>query len=182
MFNLSTQNVVPSIEKTPINRKGPFVYQHYHNFFTNIQDLMVDIDGNQFETLEKQEKYPRKKLRYDNTQSKRLKVFFMDKNITQALQEKFSTSLKFSSVDYWSDQAGYFLPSHVDHDSIKLSLQIYIGEDHPGTVLFDNNTVVHTFKFENNSGYAMLSNNKTFHGLEYPVKRNNRFSIYVRYQ
>jgi len=106
----------------------------------------------------------------------------MNKSITNALQEKFSTKLQFSSVDYWIDGKNYFLPPHVDNDSIKLSLQIYLGEEHPGTVLYDNNKPFKIFNFKNNCGYAMLLNNKTFHGLEYPVKQHGRRSIYVRYQ
>ena len=35
MFNLSTQEVVLSIEKTPVIVKNKIVYQEYHNFFGN---------------------------------------------------------------------------------------------------------------------------------------------------
>ena len=182
MFNLSTQDVVSSIEKTPIINKGNFVYQHYHNFFGSTDFFLSDVDLMSFEKLENQKELPRKKMSYTEATAKQLKIFFMNKNITNALQEKFSTSLIFQSVDYWIDDRDYFLPPHVDNGSIKLSLQIYIGEDHPGTVLFDNNEKIYTFGFKNNSGYAMLLNDKTFHGLEHPVVRNGRKSIYVRYQ
>jgi hypothetical protein len=182
MFNLSTQEVVSSIEKTPIIRKGDFVYQHYQNFFGKTDLSLSKTSDVSFEKLKGQEKLPRRYLSYKEKKAKQLAVFFMNSNITEALQDKFSTDLKFSSVDYWIDDKDYFLPPHVDNDTIKLSLQIYIGEGHPGTVLFDNDKRVHTFTFENNSGYAMLLNSKTFHGLEYPVKQDGRKSIYVRYQ
>ena len=182
MFNLSTQDVVQSIEKTPIIKKGEFVYQHYQNFFGNPISVLSDIRGVSFQRLQDQENLPRKRMSPNEKKSKQLTVFFMNSKITNALQDKFSTRLKFSSVDYWIDDVDYFLSPHVDNSTIKLSLQIYIGEDHPGTVLFDNNQKVHTFQFENNSGYAMLLNDKTFHGLEYPVKRDGRKSVYVRYQ
>jgi len=121
-------------------------------------------------------------MSYSEENSKQLTVFFMNSKITNALQDRFCTKLKFSSVDYWIDDKDYFLPPHVDDSTIKLSIQIYIGKDQPGTVLFDNNERLHTFTFENNCGYAMLLNDKTFHGLEYPVKINGRKSVYVRYQ
>ena len=35
MFNLSTLEVVLSIEKSPILRKNGIIYQEYHNFFGN---------------------------------------------------------------------------------------------------------------------------------------------------
>jgi hypothetical protein len=182
MFNLSTQEVVSSIEKTPIINEGNFVYQHYHNFFGSTDSMPSNTQDVLFERLKNQEKLPRKRMSYNEERSKQLTVFFMNSKITNALQNKFSTELKFSSVDYWIDDKGYFLPSHVDNNTIKLSLQIYIGEDHPGTVLFDKDKKVYVFPFKNNSGYAMLLNSKTFHGLEYPVKRNGRKSVYVRYQ
>ena len=43
MFNLSIQEVVLSIEKTPVIKEKHFVYQHYHNFFGNLQELELDI-------------------------------------------------------------------------------------------------------------------------------------------
>jgi hypothetical protein len=43
MFNLSTQEVVLSIEKTLVIKEKHFVYQHYHNFFGNLQELELDI-------------------------------------------------------------------------------------------------------------------------------------------
>lgn len=182
MFNLSTQDVVSSIKKTPITKQGNFVYQHYHNFFGNNSYLQFNDNSIGFEKLRGQEDFPRRRLPQSAALSKKLRLFFMNSRITNSLEEKFSTPLKFSSVDYWIDNRGYFLPSHIDNKSIKLSLQIYIGEDHPGTVLFDNDKELHTFKFKNNSGYAMLLHEKAFHGLEYPVRHNGRQSIYVRYQ
>mgnify|MGYP004028295741 FL=1 len=106
----------------------------------------------------------------------------MSNKITKALEEKFQTELHFKSVDYWIDGEGYFLEPHIDNESIKLSLQIYLGEDQPGTVLFDNNESLKTFHFKNDCGYAMLLNDNTVHGLEHPVMRDGRRSIYVRYQ
>jgi len=182
MLHLSTQEVVLSIENTKIQEENNHVYQHYHSFFGNTDTFDLDFDNIIFDQLENQRQIPRKRMSYNELFSKQLHIFFMNKNITNALQEQFSTNLKFSSVDYWIDNKDYFLKPHVDNDSIKLSLQIYLGEGQPGTVLFNNNEPVETFHFTNDSGYAMLLNDKTFHGLEYPVKQDGRKSIYVRYQ
>jgi len=43
MFNLSTQEVVLSIEKTPVIVKNKIVYQEYENFFGN--SLIENILG-----------------------------------------------------------------------------------------------------------------------------------------
>ena len=45
MFNLSTQEVVLSIEKTPVIVKNKIVYQEYHNFFGNsfLEKIKNDI-------------------------------------------------------------------------------------------------------------------------------------------
>ena len=187
MFNLSTQEVVLSIEKTPLVKLNNHVFQYYHNFFGNTDDFDLDVNKMSFDRLENQgddsgTARARRRLSYSETFSKHLQVFFMNSKITNALENKFETDLKFGSVDYWIDGENYFLEPHVDDDSIKLSLQIYFGEGHPGTVLFDNDQAIKTFHFANDCGYAMLLNNKTSHGLEYPVKSAGRRSLYVRYQ
>ena len=41
MFNLSTLEVVLSIEKSPILQKNGIIYQEYHNFFGNNYNLDV---------------------------------------------------------------------------------------------------------------------------------------------
>ena len=73
MFNLSTQEVVLSIEKTSVIEEKQFVYQHYHNFFGNLQELELDIGNLNFDSLENQENYLRKRLSYKEKLSKCLK-------------------------------------------------------------------------------------------------------------
>ena len=157
MLHLSTQDVVLSIENTKIQKENNHVYQHYHNFFGNTDTFDLDFGDVIFDQLENQEHIPRKRMSYNELFSKQLHIFFMDKNITDALQEKFSTELQFSSVDYWIDNKDYFLSQHVDNGSIKLSLQIYLGADQPGTVLYDNNepftNVSHTLPYMCHSPY-----------------------------
>ena len=184
MFNLSTKEVVLSIANAPVIREKQFVYQHYNNFFGN-SDIAEGNFGNlKFEKLENQEKYPRQRLSYNEKFSKQLQIFFMNRAITSALEEQYKTKLKFDSVDLWIDNKNYFLKPHVDNNSIKLSLQIYLGEDQPGTCLFENQQdkdPLYVFNFKNNCGYSMLLDDSSYHGLEYPVKRDGRTSLYVRY-
>jgi hypothetical protein len=112
---------------------------------------------------------------------KYLKIFFMKKHITYALAKMFDMNLKFDSVDIWIDDKGYNLPPHTDDSRIKLALQIYLGDDNIGTSLYSNNENIKTFDYKFNSGYALLNNSKSFHGLDKPVQKSGRTSLYARY-
>ena len=180
MFNLSTQNVVLSIEKSPLEILNGIVYQEYHNFFGDGFNL-PELKNRNFVKLEFQEDLPRVRLDYKDELMKSIKVFFMNTNITHALEKKFSTELKFESVDIWIDDEGYALAPHIDDARIKLALQIYLGDNNVGTSLYANNGNIKTFEYKFNSGYASLSNAKSFHGLDVPVKNSGRISLYVRY-
>ena len=98
MFNLSTQEVVLSIEKSPLKVVRGIIYQEYPNFFGNTYELDFGKKEN-FEKLENQTQMNRVKLSKDNEVMKKLRVFFMNTNITNALEKKFNTTLKFDSVD-----------------------------------------------------------------------------------
>ena len=188
MFNLSTQEVVLSIEKSPLLVKQGIFYQEYQNFFGNdILDELKDTENLKTKafTYSGHDVIPgRNLIDYSETISKKMKIFFSGAKITKSLETKFNTDLKFSSVDVWTDNPGYFLPPHTDDPSIKLSLQIYLGEGpNVGTSLFDsNNNILGTFEYKFNCGYALLNNEVSIHGLADKVPNNNlRKSIYVRY-
>jgi len=74
MFNLSTQEVVLSIENTPLVNLDGLVYQEYNNFFGNSFNLTLD-NKKSFEKLEKQKDSNRVKLRDDDIDMKKLKIF-----------------------------------------------------------------------------------------------------------
>lgn len=180
MFNLSTQDVVSSIEKTPLVNLDGIIFQEYKNFFGNNFHLPELKDKN-FVKLELQEDLPRMRLDYNDELMKRIKVFFMNTGITRALETKFNTELKFQSVDIWIDAENYALSPHLDDGRIKLALQIYLGDENIGTSLYANDRNIKTFEYRFNSGYALLSNDKSFHGLDGPVKNPGRTSLYARY-
>ena len=180
MFNLSTQEVVLSIEKTPVIKEKQFVYQHYHNFFGNSQELELDIGNLNFDSLEDQEKFPRKRLSYNEKLSKQLHIFFMNSKITNVLAKKFNTNLRFNSADIWVDNKGYHILPHEDDSRIKLSLQIYLSEDNVGTSLYNEDKKIKTFTFKLNSGYALLNTKNSFHGVD-KIENDGRISLYVRY-
>ena len=181
MFNLSILEVVLSIEKTLVIEEKQFVYQHYHNFFGNLQELELDIGNLNFDSLENQENYFRKRLSYKEKLSKQLHIFFMNSKITNALAKKFNTDLRFESVDIWTDNKGYHLLPHIDNSSIKLALQIYLSNNSVGTSLYNlNKEKIHTFQFKINFGYALLNNEDSFHGTD-TVKEDGRTSLYARY-
>jgi hypothetical protein len=180
MFNLSTQDVVLSIEKTPLINLDGIIFQEYQDFFGDGVTLPELKDKN-FVKLEFQEDLPRMRLDYNDELMKRINVFFMNTGITRALETKFNTELKFQSVDIWIDDEGYALAPHIDDGRIKLALQIYLGDNNVGTSLYANDRNIKTFEYRFNSGYALLNNDKSFHGLDGPVKNPGRTSLYARY-
>ena len=180
MFNLSTQDVVLSIEKTPLINLDGIIFQEYQDFFGDGVTL-PELKNRNFVKLEFQEDLPRVRLDYKDELMKSIKVFFMNTNITHALENKFSTELKFESVDIWIDDEGYALAPHIDNGKIKLALQIYLGDNNVGTSLYINDETVKTFEYTFNSGYALLNNSKSLHGLDKPVQKAGRISLYARY-
>ena len=185
MLHLSTQDVVSSIEKSPLMVKQGIAYQEYQNFFGNkILKEIKDIEKMTMVKLEKQHHMPRNRIDYSETLMKKLKIFFCNSKITKALETKFNTPLRCESVDIWLDGAGYYLSPHTDDQRIKLALQIYLGtETNVGTSLFDgDNNVIKTFRYRFDSGYALLNNAVSLHGTEGTVAKNDpRRSLYVRY-
>ena len=181
MFNLSTQDVVLSIENAPLVNLDGIYFQEYQNFFGN-NFSFPDISKSKFTKLEMQEDFPRQVLDPNDILKKKLQIFFMNKQITNALSTKFKLQLQFYSVDVWQDLSGYHLPPHTDNKRIKLALQIYIGANDVGTSLFDSNdNLLKTFKFDHNSGYALYNNSVSRHGTSGITKQNKRTSVYVRY-
>ena len=61
-----------------------------------------------------QEDFPRQVLDPNDILKKKLQIFFMNKQITNALSTKFKLQLQFYSVDVWQDLSGYHLPPHTD--------------------------------------------------------------------
>jgi|MDTA01.2.fsa_nt_gb hypothetical protein len=189
MFNLSTQEVVLSIEKSPLLVKEGIYYQHYQNFFGN--DILKNLES--VENLRTEEfSYSgqhvipgRQLIDYSETAIKKMKILFSNEKITKSLENKFDTKLKFGSVDVWTDKPGYFMAPHTDDPSIKLAVQIYLGEgQNVGTCLFDNNeNILDRFEYKFNCGYALLNNKASLHGLadKVPNNGNLRKSIYARY-
>ena len=181
MLHLNTQEVVLSIEKSPLEVLKGIVYQKYPNFFGNTFDFNFSKREN-FEKLENQTKLNRVKLSKHEIDMKELTVFFMNSSITQALEKKFNTDLTFSSVDVWIDGKGYKLPSHVDDSRIKLHLQVYLSDNNKGTSLYNpQGKLLYTFPFKKNYGYALCNDAHSYHGVE-EVKEDGRTSLYVRYQ
>jgi len=184
MLNLSTQDVVLSIEKSPLLVKHGIVYQEYNNFFhVDMIKELLHLSNLKMLPLENQIEKQRSRVDYQEEIMKRLGIFFRHASITKALEEKFRTDLKFNSVDIWQDSPGYFLEPHTDDPRIKLALQIYLGDNSVGTSLYDkDNNILKTFKYKLNCGYALLNTDISRHGTEGKVTDEVRNSIYVRYR
>ena len=65
MFNLSTQEVVLSIEKSPLKIVRGIIYQEYRDFFGKDFNL-PQLENKNFEKLEFQEELPRARLDYND--------------------------------------------------------------------------------------------------------------------
>ena len=180
MFNLSTQDVVLSIENAPLVNLNGILYQEYKDFFGKTFQF-TGLENKNFMKLEGQYNLSRVRLDYGDLFMKQIRIFFMNTNITKSLEKKFKTKLKFSSADIWVDNKGYKLSPHKDDNRIKLALQIYLSNNSNGTVFYnENNEVLYTVPFKFNHGYALYNNSKSYHGVD-EIQKNGRTSLYVRY-
>jgi len=87
--------------------------------------------------------------------------------------------LKFSNVSIWKDFPGFMIPEHVDNDSIKGAMQIYLNDlpQNLGT-WFEEVEV----PFIKNAGYIMKNTNKPRHGMKATVPDATiRYSLYARF-
>lgn len=189
MINDSINFLVESIKKSPLIVKNGCYYQKISNFFPNqlLQELVKINDTYKLEKLETQEHTSRFRLSYEEPIIKMLNLIFHSKKITNALEAKFDVKLKPKTTDVWLDSVNFFLPPHVDDPRIKLSIQIYLGDNNIGTALFDSYTSTQpyeVFEYKLNSGYVLLNNSKSFHGTSGKVTDKNilRKSVYVRYK
>lgn len=193
MYNSSVDFVVKSIQKSPLVNLNGLIYQKYENFFDQylLDKLDLEQQNLKCEGLEQHDtaiRTFRSRVSYTETISKELNIFFSNKKIINALEEKFSAALAPEQADIWFDHPGYALNPHIDDQRIKLSLQIYIGDSvQPGTALYDNyierkGTRLANFDYKKNFGYALLNNPKSFHATEYAVREGVRKSIFMRYK
>lgn len=199
MYNSSVDFVVKSIQKSPLVNLNGLIYQKYQNFFDDIwlEKIKKECVGQSYESLEKQEHKPRKKLSYSSILAKELKILFSNVKIKHALEKIYNTELKFSSCDLWNDSVNYFLVPHCDDDRILLSIQIYLSDCGAAGTKFFKSTVsnvtetnlwkneyleheIKEIKYIRNNGYSMLNNFQNWHGVA-PNQVNDRLSIYVRY-
>jgi len=188
MHNDSVDFVVKSIQKSPLVNLNGLIYQEYQDFFDDIWLEKFNFDYNNIKTvkLQKQEDTARLKIDYSEKISKQLNILFRHKKIMNCLQEIFLIKLKPSTSDIWIDLKGYRLSPHTDDKSIKLALQIYIGDQQqPGTSFYDASNIynkLHEVSYKKNKGYALLNNEKSFHGVSPTVAEGQRISAYVRYE
>ena len=110
MFNLSTQDVVLSIENAPLVNLDGMFYQEYQDFFgKEMLDQIQNPGKLNLVPLEQQEENSRSRVDEKDEIIKKLKILFMHRPITEALEKKFKSKFKFDSVDVWIDGKGYKL-------------------------------------------------------------------------
>jgi hypothetical protein len=202
MYNDSVDFVVKSIQKTPLVNLNGLIYQEYQDFFDDVwlEKLKIDTKSIKLEKLNNQETKKRARVHYEEKISKELNIFFRNNKITTCLEDIFMTKLKPNSSDIWIDYPGYSFKPHTDDPSIKVALQIYIGEgNHPGTTLYSipeptklkgknidiaervsDKDKIYEIKYKKNKGYGLLNNEMSCHGVS-PVIDGERISVYARY-
>jgi len=202
MHNDSVDFVVKSIQKTLLVNLNGLIYQEYQDFFDDVwlEKLKIDTKSIKLAKLNNQETKKRARVHYEEKISKELNIFFRNNKITTCLEDIFRTTLKPDSSDIWLDYPGYSLTPHTDNPSIKIALQIYIGEgNQPGTTLYSiptpmelkGNNIdipervsdkdkIYEIKYKKNKGYGLLNNKMSYHGVS-PVTRGERISVYARY-
>ena len=185
MFNDSIRFVAQSIEKSPLVNLDGILYQEYDNFFDEdtIKMLSFTKDSVSLNKFALQENKARFVVSHSEKIHRHMTILFRHNSIREALEKKFNKKLKNSSVDIWYDGPKYTLEPHTDFHTIQLSLQIYLGDPpNPGTSLYKAGTEIKTFDYKKNTGYSLLNNEVSFHGVTGDIFENNlRKSIYVRF-
>ncbi len=190
MINDSIKFLVQSIEKSPVLEKNGCNYQILQDVFPNelVQELSAcDPTSVSTKKLERQSAYPRVRVDYAETISKKLNLIFKSTKITELFESKYNLKLVAQTADIWFDSKGYNLTPHTDDPRLAMSMQIYLdtNENVPGTALFESKDAVTPFcqfKYERNNGYSLLNNQSGYHGTAFAMETTGiRKSVYVRY-
>jgi hypothetical protein len=190
MINDSIKFLVQSIEKSPVLEKNGCNYQILQDVFPNelVQELSAcDPTSVSTKKLERQLAYPRVRVDYAETISKKLNLIFKSTKITELFESKYNLKLVAQTADIWFDSKGYNLTPHTDDPRLAMSMQIYLdtNENVPGTALFESKdaaTPFCQFKYERNNGYSLLNNQSGYHGTAFAMETTGiRKSVYVRY-
>jgi hypothetical protein len=87
--------------------------------------------------------------------------------------------LKFTNVTIWKDSAGFTISEHIDNDSIKGAMQIYLNDLPQNLGTWFGEVEV---PFIKNAGYIMKNTNKPRHGMKATVPDAAiRYSLYARF-
>ena len=190
MINDSIKFLVQSIEKSPVLVENGCNYQQLSNIFpNNLLTELADCNPSSVlvKKLERQLSYPRVRVDYAETISKKINLIFKSKKITELFENKYNLKLVAQTTDIWFDSKGYNLTPHTDDPELAMSMQIYLDTDYnvPGTALFGSKDATKSFcefKYEKNNGYSLLNNTTAYHGTAFAMTSPAvRKSVYVRY-
>ena len=114
-----------------------------------------------------------------------------DKELLNTLNDFLNSDFKSIDAALWWDREGYSIGNHIDNEKIKVSIQIYVGEEnevdeHLGTSFSYGdeyykgiNHTIFTLPYYPNSGYIYVNTDILAHSLNKKVPKNfNRFSLY----
>lgn len=185
--NFLSSNLKVTVENTPFFLIREFFDSDTLNKVSKeINRLSLSEDG--WQKVNIQEHRPRKNFHGEDSELFKEIIEFL--NTEEFLDSFFKlTEFKINKIDFhlWWDTEGYTIPMHVDNEAVKLSMQIYVGEQtHSflGTSFGDNNQdPILTLPYLKNTGYFLPNPNTIQHGLISTVPENfNRFSLYFYMQ
>ena len=182
---------LPNYTKTSIDEKNNlFLIENAIDM--KLIDLFNKEDISQYavEVPPWQEDWPRKQL------------IPHEGSILEKMEQQFIERFTCNSVLFWLDTEGFYMGPHIDNPSMKIAMQIYIGNARPelGTVFYhvtdddvhnedtpqkwyldkiEDLEVRYDFKYIPNTGYFSINNRLQAHGLEETVGADDfRVSAY----
>ena len=85
--------------------------------------------------------------------------------------------LNFIGISLWNDDVDFWMPTHIDNDSISVAIQIYLDDrKSPGTQ-FPNRLI----DYGRNRGYIMYNNPDMLHNVPKQIPHEGRLSVYAIY-
>lgn len=140
----------------------------------NLVDSLVKFSQRSdipWQTQEMQENLPRRKISW-----------LIDSPIEQTHNYFASlpmfAHLHFMGLSLWLDDIDFWMDQHLDNDSVKIAVQIYLdNRNSPGTQFGDR-----LIKYGRNRGYIMYNNSNMLHEVPKQVPHEGRLSVYALYK
>lgn len=152
-------------------------------------DIIVDIRdfmaaNQKWETEQLEFDIPRRAVHWDQVStSPYRRMHYAFQQLSPVISEAIGHQVDFQHCNMWEDGTEYIIPPHVDNDSIRVAIQVYLNdadEDCGTSIYSSQNTEIYKFPFISNTGYIMHNTPTSWHGMMTPG--NVRRSLYANYR